>query len=78
MDTATSPRKRALFLTAFLACLSFLIFGINALAVLLVRLASNERLWEYLNSRLRLCKQHTSEELMARSGGGGQNASLLE
>ena len=44
------PRRRALLLTAFLACLSFLIFGINALITFIINLTKTEELWNYLNS----------------------------
>lgn len=56
-----SQRKRALVLTAFLACLSFLIFGINALISFALDLAESENLWHYLNHRLNLTNTNCSE-----------------
>lgn len=51
-ERGVNQRKRAIALTAFLACLSFLTFGINMLISFFLDLAKSERLWIYLNNRL--------------------------
>ena len=46
------PKKRAIILTAFLACLSFLIFCVNLLVSFVLDLTKNEEMWQYLHQRL--------------------------
>ena len=42
------PKKRAVLLTAFLACLSFLVLIINSIISFVTELMDNNKLWEYV------------------------------
>lgn len=44
-DSEIEPRKTAIALTAFLACLSFLIIFSNGIISFLLKLSENEKLW---------------------------------
>lgn len=43
------PKRRSIVLTAWIACLSFLIFFINALVSLTREMVQNEKLWRFLD-----------------------------
>jgi hypothetical protein len=47
-DSHSSPKKRAIVLTAFLACLSFLLLVINTVVSFATDLIQNQQLWTYL------------------------------
>lgn len=47
-----SPKKRAIALTAFLACLSFLLFGLNLLITFTSDLVKNDAMWNYLRYKI--------------------------
>ncbi len=51
-----APKKRAIALTAYLACLSFLIFFINALVALVNSVLQNEQIWTMLNDWSKVVK----------------------
>jgi hypothetical protein len=42
------PKKRVLAFTAFLACLSFLVFIGNLIITFTIKLVDNERMWKHL------------------------------
>lgn len=42
------PKKRAVLLTAFIVCISFLIFIANILSSLINNLVENDRVWNHL------------------------------
>ena len=46
--TQAAPKKRAIILTAFLACLSFLIFASNLIVSFSSDLIHNEMMWNHL------------------------------
>jgi hypothetical protein len=48
MGAETSPKKRAIVLTAFLACLSFLLLVIDTVVSFATDLIQNQQLWKYL------------------------------
>lgn len=48
----SQQRKRAIALTAFIACLGCIIVVLNALTAFLLDLAKNESLWQYLHNKL--------------------------
>lgn len=42
------PKKRAVLLTAFVVCISFLIFLANVLSSLMTKFLENDRVWNHL------------------------------
>ncbi len=43
------PKKRAILLTAFLVCISFLIFFTNVMSSLVTKIMQNDQVWNHLN-----------------------------
>lgn len=60
VQRAGAPRKRVIMLTAYMACLSFLIFSINTLVTLFHSMLQNEEVWTMLQAVSRSWNNTTS------------------